>query len=151
MALLNYTTEVPVSRSASQVQARLVEHGAREVLFNYDDQGNIDALSFVIETPHGKIPIRMPLNIDATCKVLERQADEKIIPRRYANPGHARRVAWRILKDWLEAQLSLLETEMVKMEEIFLPYVLIGNKETVYQVISKGGFKALPGGRGEES
>ena len=31
------------------------------------------------------------------------------------------RTSWRILKDWVEAQMALLETGMVTMDEIFLP------------------------------
>ena len=39
MPLLDYTTTVPVSRTVAQVQAKLVEHGARAVMMEYDGQG----------------------------------------------------------------------------------------------------------------
>ena len=38
------------------------------------------------------------------------------------------RTSWRTLKDWVEAQMALLETGMVTMDEIFLPYMLSGGR-----------------------
>jgi len=79
-------------------------------------------------------------------RVLQRQAYNREIPARYANKEeHAYRVAWRIIKDWVEAQMSLLETEMVKMEEIFLPYVITPWGKTVYQVMAEKRFLLGPG------
>jgi len=133
--LLDYTTSVPVSRTVAQVQAILVEHGARAVMMEYDDRGRITALAFNIKMPNRDLPIRLPIDAAATLRVLQRQADNREIPGRYAKEEHAYRVAWRIIKDWVEAQMSLLETEMVKMEEIFLPYVITPGGQTVYQVM----------------
>ena len=60
-----------------------------------------------------------------------------------ARREQAFRTAWRIIKDWGEAQLALLETEMVDFEEVFMPYILSG-RETLYQALSEGRVKALP-------
>ena len=57
-------------------------------------------------------------------------------------------MAWRIVKDWVEAQMALLATGMVELEEIFLPYMLSGDR-TLYQVLTERGFRALPSGGGE--
>jgi hypothetical protein len=45
----------------------------------------------------------------------------------------AERVAWRIIKDWVEAQMAILDTQMVKMEEVFFPYMLNGQGQTLFQ------------------
>ena len=37
-------------------------------------------------------------------------------------------ITWRILKDWVEAQMALLETGMVTMDESFLPYMVSGGQ-----------------------
>jgi len=145
MPLLDYTTSVPVSRTISQIQTRLVEHGARAVMMEYDDRGQINALAFKVRTPNGELPIRLPIDAAATLKVLQRQYANREIPGRYANEEHAYRVAWRIIKDWIEAQMSLLETEMVKMEEIFLPYVITRGGQTIYQVMAEKHFLLGPG------
>jgi hypothetical protein len=147
--LLDYTTSVPVSRTVAQVQAILVEHGARAVMMEYDDRGRITALAFNIKMLNGELPIRLPIDAAATLRVLQRQADNREIPARYAKEEHAYRVAWRIIKDWVEAQMSLLETEMVKMEEIFLPYVITPGGQTIYQVMAGKGFLLGPGEGGK--
>jgi len=152
MPLLDYTTSVPVSRTIAQIQARLVEHGARAVIMEYDDRGRIKALAFNVVMPNRDLPIRLPIDTAATLKVLQRQYANREIPGKYANEDHAYRVAWRIIKDWVEAQMSLLETEMVKMEEIFLGYVITPGGQTIYQVMAGKNFLLGPGegGKGEQ-
>ena len=150
MPILDYTTKVPVSRTISQIQAKLVEHGARAVMMEYGDDGKIKALSFEVPMPNGKkLPIRLPVDTEATLRVLKRQWNNREIPGQYANEAHAYRVAWRIIKDWVEAQMSLLETEMVRMEEIFLPYVLVGDGQTIYQVMADKHFLLGEGAKDE--
>ncbi len=146
--LLEYTTSVPVSRTVAEVQRKLVEHGARAVTMEYDDQGRIKALAFKVKMPNGEPPIRLPIDDAATLRVLQKQWANGEIDRRFASEEHAYRVAWRIIKDWVEAQMSLLETEMVKMEEIFLPYVITRSGQTVYQVMVQRQFML---GSGEDS
>ena len=45
----------------------------------------------------------------------------------------AERVAWRIVKDWVEAQMAILESEMVQMDEIFLPYMIGSTGKTLFE------------------
>ena len=48
--------------------------------------------------------------------------------------AQAERVAWRILRDWVMAQMAILETEMVAMDEIMLPYMLDDQGRTAYEL-----------------
>lgn len=45
MALKNYTTSVPVSQTVSDIHKELAAHGARKVMFDYDDSGR--GISFI--------------------------------------------------------------------------------------------------------
>ena len=45
----------------------------------------------------------------------------------------------------MQAQIALIETEMVTVEEVFLPYMLTG-KQTLYQALSNGDLKMLTDG-----
>ena len=148
MPLLDYTTKVPVSRTIAQIHAKLAEHGAHKIMTEYD-QGKVSALAFEIETPNGAVPIRVPIDTGATLKVLQRQYYNREIPGRYANEGHAYRVAWRNVKDWIEAQLALLDTEMVRMEQVFLPYIITGSGQTVFEVMAGKHFLLGPGEKDE--
>ena len=57
-----------------------------------------------------------------------------------ATQEQAERVAWRILKDWIEAQMALLDIEMVRFEEIFLPYIETQNGQTIYERLEQKQF-----------
>ncbi|GAH89911.1 unnamed protein product, partial [marine sediment metagenome] len=61
----------------------------------------------------------------------------------------AYRVAWRNIFHWISAQMALLETEMVKMEEIFLGYVITPGGQTIYEVMAGKGFLLGPGKKEE--
>ncbi|MBA7713335.1 hypothetical protein ES703_122337 [subsurface metagenome] len=46
--------------------------------------------------------------------------------------------------------MAILETEMVKMEQIFLPYAITKDGQTVYELFEQSRFKMLgEGGKGE--
>lgn len=128
MPLLNYTTKIEAIKTAGEIQAVLAKHGAKAVLINYDAKREIESLSFQIDTPQGTISIRLPIDPDATLKVLTRQR----VPRAYLDRPQAIRVAWRIVKIWLEAQMAFLETDQVKMEQVFLPYLITNNGQTLF-------------------
>ncbi len=126
MPILNYTTKVDVYTTLGAIQGNLVKHGAKKIMQDYDDQGRISALSFQIITPSGVRGIRLPANVDAVHAVLIRQKVK-------CDREQAERVAWRIIKDWVEAQMAILESEMVQMDEIFLPYMINNSGQTLFQ------------------
>ena len=49
---------------------------------------------------------------------------------------HARDVSWRIIKDWVEAQMALIETRMVTSAQVFLPDAVTKDGQTVYEYIA---------------
>lgn len=141
MALKNYTTSIPVSQTVSEIHRDLAAHGARKVMFDYDDDGHILAICFSIVTPEGDRAVRLPGNAERVRMVLQRQRND---PKRRdrtkidASPEQAERVAWRIVKDWLSAQLAILETEMVDVGQVFLPYFVGRNGQTLYEAYQSG-------------
>ena len=135
MPLLNYTTGIEASKTVAEIQSILSKHGAKSILVDYGEGGTIEACSFKVLTPQGDVAIRLPVDPEAVLKVLTQQGRLGKVPRRYITQTQAVRVAWRILKDWVAAQMAILETEMVKMEQIFLPYVITKNGKTLYEVM----------------
>ena len=73
MALLNYSTSIDAEKTASEILGLLARKGARAVLLDYDDEGNVSSLSFKVDTPHGHLPFTLPVDVDACQKVLYRQ------------------------------------------------------------------------------
>ena len=126
MPLLNYTTKVNVYTTLGEIQRQLAKHGAKKIMQDYDGEGRITALAFMVDTPGGPRGIRLPANVEAVHAVLTRQKVK-------CDREQAERVAWRIVKDWVEAQMAILESEMVQMDEIFLPYMLNSAGATVFE------------------
>lgn len=129
MPLLNYTTSVPATRTIAQVQRMLAEAGAEAVTATYH-AGSVTGLSFVIAGPLGARSYVLPVKPWAVERVLAGQR----VPARYQTAEHAYRVAWRILKDWLEAQLAIVATEMAELDQVMLPYMTDDTGRTVYEL-----------------
>jgi len=140
MAILNYTTSINTEKTVSEIQKKLAQAKAQAVLSEYDDNGIMVAMSFKIRTTSGFMAFRLPANIEGVYQALRKN---RKIPLRFKTYEQASRVSWRILKDWIEAQLAIVEAEMVEMEEVFLPYAQNESGQTLYEVIKGNGFKQL--------
>lgn len=127
MPVLNYTTSIAVTKTVGEMQTMLGKAGAARIAVDYVD-GCPSALSFMLATPHGQRHFTLPVNIDAMHRLLRQE-----VKGRLAEREQAERVAWRILKDWLAAQLALVATEMVGMDQVMLPYLQVeANGRTLY-------------------
>ena len=144
MAILNYTTSINVAKTLSEIQAMLARAGAKSIQIDYA-VGTPASIGFIIETQYGERGFKLPANTAAVYEVLKKHNVE----RRYRNIEQAHRVGWRIIKDWLAAQLALIETEMVTLDEVMLPYMLINPKQTLFELMTKNQL-ALPTGREHE-
>lgn len=140
MALLNYTTQIKSEKTAFEVQAILARAGATDILAQYRE-GQPIAISFIVKTQFGSRPFRLPIDPQPVYAVLRKQWQDGKVPRRYADMGQAQRVAWRIVKDWLEAQLALIETEMVSLEQVMLPYMTVDDGKTMFEALSEQGLR----------
>ncbi|MBD5473652.1 MAG: hypothetical protein HDR20_12405 [Lachnospiraceae bacterium] len=139
MAILNYTTTVDSFKTVSEIEYILMKHKAKSIMKNYEGE-SITGLSFLIDTGIQQIPVKLPVKVDECLKVLKKEKKDN--PRKQIKDtrDQAERVAWRILKDWVEAQMALLDIEMVRFEEIFLPYIETGNGQTVYERLEEKQF-----------
>jgi hypothetical protein len=140
MPLLNYTTSIQVQKTVGEIIAILTTHGARAILQEYDDKGAIAGLSFKIHVGELLLAFRLPAEWPAVLRVMER---DRRVARRFKTADQARRVAWRILKEWIAAQMALIEVNLATMEQVFLPYAITPTGETVYERLRKQRF-ALP-------
>ena len=138
MAILNYTTQIDAFKTVSEIEYILMKHKAKSIMKEFQGD-NIIGLSFLIDTGYSQVPIKLPVKIDECLAVLkkEKRSGTKSVKD---TREQAERVAWRILKDWVEAQMALLDIEMVKMEEIFMPYIVDQQGETLYQKLERKQF-----------
>lgn len=60
MAIKNYTSGVDVYTSLGEIQGALAQHGARQIMVEYDDQGRPTGVAFAIDTPNGRRGFMLP-------------------------------------------------------------------------------------------
>ena len=130
MSILNYTTTIDAHRTVTEVQRLLSRHGARAIMIEYDQAGNPTGLAFQIDRGGRSLRYRLPCRHDALLKLL--RSDPAVRPAQ-RTPAQALRVAWRILLNWCEVQMALIDAEMASVDEVFLPYALVGEDQTIYE------------------
>jgi len=132
MPLLNYTTSIAPQKTVMEIQSLLARAGANAIMADYDKDGNVVALSFRIDMDGKPLSFKLPTDWEPVHRTLNRQ---NVSPK-YKTPEQALRVAWRITKDWVEAQLAIIETQMVTTAQVFLPYAVTNSGQTVYEYMA---------------
>ena len=127
----NYTTGIDVHKSLGEIQGALAAHGARKIMLDYDGEGRPVGVTFGIETPAGPRVFCLPANVEGVRKVFAKQKIKDL-------PGQAERTAWRNVRDWVMAQMAIIEAGMVDIEEVFLPYLTDGRGRTAYSLYRSG-------------
>ena len=141
MPILNYTTSIAVEKTTSEIQGKLARAGAQAVMTEYDAEQVLCALSFRMLCNGIMVSFRLPAQIDRIYVLLQR--DDKV-PRKLKTRDQAARVAWRIIKDWIEAQLAIVEAEQAEMVEVFLPYAQNpATGKTLFEQLSNDQFALL--------
>lgn len=139
MPIKNYATRVPADRSISEIQVALRRLKVRQVHTEYDNDGNPCALAFTLDTDWGRRSYLLPANIQGVARALERQgAATRLSPVD---------VGWRSIKDWVEAQVALLEAGAANLTQVMLPYMQDESGRTVYDLASERYQPALPAGK----
>jgi tRNA nucleotidyltransferase/poly(A) polymerase len=116
----NYTTNISVERTVAEIQKMLAQNGARGIALEYDEQGNMKDIFFKIILHDKELPFRLPVKAHRVYEALHGDARSGY-HKRYGKQwkAEAERIAWRICKTWLEAQITLINLEQAKIEEIF--------------------------------
>jgi hypothetical protein len=132
MAILNYTTKIDSIKTIGEITQCLVAHGAKKIVSDYDDYGMPVQVTFHLMINDTLVAYTLPANYNGVLKAMERN---KKISRAMCTKEQAIRVSWRIIKDWVEAQMAIVEADLADMAEVFLPYALTKKGTTLYQEI----------------
>lgn len=124
MPIKNYTTKVEAIRSVAEICECLAQSGASMIRQEYE-AGRPVGISFLIATPCGMRGFRIPVSVEKLAELLKKQNVK-------ADAKQVQNIAWRNVRDWVYAQMALLETEMVSLDEVFLPYMIDSEGSTVY-------------------
>jgi len=147
MGLKNYSTNIPTAKTIMEIEDILTKHRSTDIWKQYDADGNIISLNFAINTEFGKMPFKLPVNVEAVRQILKSEKRDKKISlskNQVEDLQTAQRIAWRIMKDWIDAQMALVDITMVKFEQVFLPYTYDFDKNrSLYDTFKESKFKGL--------
>lgn len=136
MPILNYTTKIDPLKTIMEIQVILAKAGARTINIDFDDSGRPKAVTFVVKVVDNWVNFRLPSNHAGVQSVLW---DDPAVPRSLKTEEQARRVAWRITKDWVAAQMAIIDARQAELAEVFLPYAVMPNGRTLFQEVRSGG------------
>jgi hypothetical protein len=133
--ILNYSTEVEAGRTVGEIISLLVAKRCTAINTDYEN-GRLLALTFVVKVGDNMIPFRMTPNIEGVARKLPNPHD-KI---------RAERVAWRILLRWVEAQMAMIDSTQAELGQVFLPYAVRNDGETMWTAFQMSNTKQLSNG-----
>ena len=143
MGLLNYTTKIDADKTAAEIAKILSLHGASAVMTEYDPESSyVNALSFKIKMGDKELAFRLPTDWRPVYAVLTKDSKMRDYHRGYNRwksdkELQAVRTAWRIVKDWVQAQCALIETQMATTAQVFLPYAIMRDGKTLSEKVAE--------------
>jgi hypothetical protein len=139
--LKNYTTKISAVKTIAEIEEMLSCFGASRIMKEISNDGRTTSIAFLI----GDQGYKLPANIEGVKQVLYGCTRDSY-GRNNMRERHERsyRVAWRIIRDWLHAQLSIIASGQATPDQIMLPYLFDGNR-TLYDIYKAGGLKQLTG------
>lgn len=122
MPILNYTTGVDVWKTISEIQKSMSKAAVSHINVQNDAKGFPIGMSFTVFLNDKPLNFALPANYLGILRSLNKS---KGVPGKYKTNEQALRIAWRILLNWIEAQLAIVEAELAPIEDVFLPYLVI--------------------------
>lgn len=139
MPILNYTTKVAPEKTASEIVAMLGRKGADEVHQQFA-AGRIAGITFVFKVSGEPVRFNLPVNVDGVHAHMKKIRRDGSMDR-----AQSERIAWRIVKDWIEVQIALVESQQAEMAQVFMPYAMIAPGKTMYAAFTEQAQQRLLG------
>ncbi len=138
--LYDETTTIEPLSTITEIHTYLVRMGALFITTSYDETTQEPTgVHFRMRVGGIFVPYQLPARVEPIFKILnadnQGSGDTTMI--------QAKRVAWRQIFQWVQAQLAIVETGMVESAEVFMPFIQTGPQETLYQRAVSNGFQKL--------
>jgi hypothetical protein len=130
-------TKIPAEKTAGEINVLLSRSGLVKYIQSEYDCGDIVGVSFIIMTGEIRIPFRLSVKWEP---VLAAMKKDKHTPRTLHTIVQAKRVAWRQILRWVQAQMALIDLGMVDIKEVFMPYIMVSKEETFYEKLQGNNF-----------
>jgi hypothetical protein len=132
-----------INHSGNHIEDRLVKQGAKNILKIYENE-KLTGIAFIIDMGGKEMPFRLPARVERVEKRLREQVSRPRKETLSRISDQASRTAWKLLSDWVDIQMSLIELDQVEFIEVFMPYLYDFNKKiTLFEKMKSTGFSLL--------
>lgn len=133
------STEISAEQTVGEIQRLLGQSGASAILMDYEN-GEIAAVSFKYRANGVDLPFRLPCRWKAVYEIMMKEKSRPRYGQKEKYESQAKRVAWRQILRWIQAQMAIVETGMVKIQEVFFPYIQDKSGQTIYEKLESRNF-----------
>ena len=134
------STKIPAEKTASEIMTLLSKSGMVKYIQTEYNGGDIAGISFIVLMGEQRVPFKLPARWEPVLKAMN---EDRHTPSYLCNMDQARRVAWRQVLRWVQAQMALIEVGMVDIKEVFMPYLMVAKDQTLYDQLQGQKFKML--------
>jgi len=141
----NKTSIVPAFQSIINIERFLVKRGALNISKHYDTEQRPESIFFQIDIGGKVIPFKLPANIDACHRILKKEKAAGSLRKISLKNLYiqAERTAWKLIAEWVEIQMALIDMDQAEFLQVFLPYVHTDDGTTFYETLKKTNFTNL--------
>lgn len=141
--LKNYTTTIDSIKSIQEIISFLVQVNAKSIAQDYQD-GECVAIKFLIDHKGTTVAYKLEPSPEAAYDIIiskrkrvNQEVKDKVRKQSY-------KTAWRILRDWVDAQCALIKLEQATPLQLFLSYAYDeANDTTFYNKLENSDLKLL--------
>lgn len=154
--LKNYTSDVPVAKTIYNIEQVLIRCGVTGIAKEYHPNADVAAVSFFLDLPNGRMSVRLPANVETAQDALwldyagddlkpdgQLKWDSRKRMNRDSFKHQAERTAWKIIQDWVEVQMSMIQMKQADPIQVFLPYMMVSAKQNYFEALKDSQFKGL--------
>ena len=141
-------SSVAADKSIGLIEKKLVENGATDNPKSYDPQGTLYSMQFRRLANGRFISYELPANIMGVYHYLNSQRKGRVTElQKKSDMEQAQRTAWKLIYEWVDMQMTMVNLQQMEFEQIFLPQMIVagenGTGKTTYQAMKDGNFLAL--------
>ena len=131
--LRNYTTSISAVKSIAEIESLLCEFGATNIMKKVEDKRFVSVM-FTLVIGEKTLPFKFTADIQKTAQyiyddyVSTRTRITKDVEDFYDD---AYKITWRIYKDLIHSQVSILQTGLFSLEQALLPFLMLDENTTL--------------------
>ena len=138
----NYTSSVSVERTISAIEQELVKIGVTHIEKRYEN-GLPTAIMFSIMFKTEILCFKVPVNPEAAYDIIKSIPGYKSKSKDWLK-AQSYRTAWRIVLNWVEVQVAMVQLRQADAMEVFLPYAYDqSSNTTLFEKLKGENFKML--------